>query len=325
MLARAYFVLAPPLDPESLTLEQWSRRFLGEKALRYLITPFVRGIYGTSPSELSVSAAFPSLCVPRGHSLISYLLARRWRRSPPAGVNRPLRRFPRGKIVAPRGGMQAFTDALGRRLEEKLGSRFQRRASIEEIGELEAQPNLILCVPAQEAGHLLSGQSPELASMLANVGYSPLTTTTIFMDSSALRRSPRGLGVLVPAGEGRRCLGILYNSSAFPGRVSREDLVSVTMMLDGSAPAVGSPEFQEVIRSELHAMIGLQGEPLEIHAWRWERAVPKYDAHLLKSWECAERSWCSKPGRILFGSYTGQLSIRGMAELAKEAVSPRTA
>ncbi|MFL6210415.1 MAG: hypothetical protein ACJ74W_16280 [Pyrinomonadaceae bacterium] len=33
-------------------------------------------------------------------------------------------------------------------------------------------------------------------------------------------------------------------------------------------------------------------------------------------WQTAQAAWCATPGRILFGNYTGQVSLRGMIERA---------
>jgi hypothetical protein len=47
---------------------------------------------------------------------------------------------------------------------------------------------------------------------------------------------------------------------------------------------------------------------------RHASALPLYSAELVRAWLGLRQSWCAKPGRILFGNYTGQLSIRGMIE-----------
>lgn len=314
-LLRAYFVLAPHRDPESLTLDEWTRRFLGKAALRYLMTPFVRGIYGADPKEILVSAAFPGLCVPRGNSLLSFLISKKTRKHPPSGVKRELPKIPKGEMAAPKDGMQSLTDALERRLKERLGDRFRRGVVVSKLDEVqEGNFNLILCVPAAEAGRLLAGEASELSSKLSAIRYSPLTAATIFLRKDSLVRSPRGLGVLISDGEGRKCLGVLYNSSSFPSRVTRDDLISLTMMLDNSEP---ESSLAKLIQSELDALFGLKEAPLEISIKRWQHAVPKYDAHLLQTWELAKKTWCARPGRILFGNYTGQVSVRGMAELAR--------
>jgi oxygen-dependent protoporphyrinogen oxidase len=311
---RAYFKLAPAQDAEELTLDQWARHFLGEPALRYLITPFTRGIFGVEPEEILVSAAFPQLCVPRGHSLISFLLAGKWRKNPPVAVRRKLVKIPRGPISAPEKGMSEWVSALTKHLEEKLGNRFEKDQTVSSI---EKEKNIILTVPAKEAARLIEG-SKELSNALTELKYAPLITATVFVRAKSLRENPQGLGVLMPSVEGRKCLGILYNSSAFDQRVNDPETVSLTVMLGGSGEVMkkSDPEIHAMIVSELRDLFGLTGEPLEIRLHRWAEAVPTYNRHLLETWKLAEETWCATPGHILFGNYTGQVSLRGMLELA---------
>jgi oxygen-dependent protoporphyrinogen oxidase len=187
---------------------------------------------------------------------------------------------------------------------------------------------LILAVPADEAArllkeesHLLKEQSSQLSQALAQVSYSPLVSATIFAKKSQFPAVPQGLGVLMPKVEARNCLGILFNSSAFPHRVENLELVSFTMMLGGSQnPELlekSDAELRSLIIGELRHVLAMEGEPVEIRIHRWPRAVPKYNAHLLQTWKLAQRTWCAQPGRVLFGNYTGQVSLRGMVEVAK--------
>src|SRR4051812_23634784 len=112
---RAYFVLADrSYKPEEVTLEKWSLRHLGRGGLEYLLTPFVRGIYGAEPGELLVGAAFPMLKVEWGNSLLSQVF-HRWRTGP-KGRQRP-------PMMAPQYGMGQFATALEAKLKEKLGGR----------------------------------------------------------------------------------------------------------------------------------------------------------------------------------------------------------
>jgi oxygen-dependent protoporphyrinogen oxidase len=326
---RAYFVAAPRRDPETYNLEEWTRKFLGESALLYLVTPFVRGIYGAGPRDISVSAAFPGLCIPSGHSLLSFFLAKKWRKkNPPKGVKRDYFRVPRGEISAPRAGMESLITALETRLSQRLGPRFQRGKKLQSLKELEAEmhgseSSLMLCVPAQAASYLLSEACPELSTQLERVRYSPLTTVTIFIDQKDLKKKPVGLGVLIPACEETQSLGILYNSSAFPNRVKKDGLVSLTMMLDPRKQTVSNgdalTQFQTLVCRELDTVHGLSpgfsGELPGLFVKRWEQAVPIYDDQLLKTWDCAKATWCAQPGHLLFGNYAGQVSIRGMAEV----------
>jgi oxygen-dependent protoporphyrinogen oxidase len=316
---RAYLRLAPSRDPEELTFSEWARHFLGEPALKYLITPFTRGIFGAEPEEILVSAAFPELCVPRGHSLLSFMLAKKWRRTPPVAVKRKLTKIPRGPISAPENGMGSWVSALTKHLEQRLGDRFEKNKTISSIAEFVDEKNLILTVPAPEASKIIGkDSSPALVRALRTVSYSPLVTATIFSHAKDLGVNPKGLGVLMPRVEGRKCLGVLYNSSAFNNRVKNPDTVSLTMMLGGNHEILKKSDIEigAIVVSELRELFGLTGDPLEIRIHRWSNAVPTYNKNLLETWTLAQESWCSTPGHILFGNYTGQVSLRGMLELA---------
>jgi oxygen-dependent protoporphyrinogen oxidase len=319
----AYFRLAPKADPESLDFAQWSKHFLGESAYRYLITPFTRGIFGAEPDHINVSASFPGLCVPRGHSLLSFFLAKKLRKNPPNVVRRKVPPFPGGPTCAPENGMGDWVRALTEHLEKRLGDRLIRGQQIDSLSGFENRKNLILAVPAHEAADLISPDAQEMSSLsmaLAEVSYSPMVSTTVFVEQKNLSVHPRGLGVLVPAIEGKQSLGILYNSSSFQNRAFDSEIASFTVMLGGSGhPEVlkkSDSEIRQIITLELGEIFGLQGDLKEVHIHRWEKAIPQYNEHLLGTWELAWRTWCSEPGRVLFGNYTGQISLRGMLELA---------
>ena len=63
------------------TLEAWGQKHLGSAAVEYLLTPFVRGIYGVQPAQLGVAAAYPSLIVPPGKTLLGSMLKKRHERT----------------------------------------------------------------------------------------------------------------------------------------------------------------------------------------------------------------------------------------------------
>ena len=58
---------------------------------------------------------------------------------------------------------------------------------------------------------------------------------------------------------------------------------------------------------------------MELVINRWRRAIPQYSTALPNVWRTARETWCAEPGRILFGNYTGQVSLRGMIESAASA------
>jgi oxygen-dependent protoporphyrinogen oxidase len=306
LLARAYVALSPG-DGEGAApdLAAWARRHLGEAPARYLITPMVRGIFGARAEEISVARAFPRLAVPRGHSLLSYFV-HRWRTRAP--------KPPRGPMMAPRGGMGELARALEARL--RASPRVSFRDPSDGPPDWGA-PNVLVCTSAPDAADLLADRDPATARALREVVYTPLVTVTVFAEKRAFPASPRGVGVLFPEATSRRALGILFNSSAFEGRVLDEETVSLTWMAGGSTdPAMlerSDAELEQLVRSDLEAVFRFApGARLETVVRRWPRAVPKYDEALAGVWRKAQEGWCSTPGHILLGNYTGQVSVRGL-------------
>ncbi|PYS99249.1 MAG: protoporphyrinogen oxidase [Acidobacteria bacterium] len=312
---------------DALNLETWGRRHLGDAAHAYLLTPFVRGIYGAQPAELGVAAAFPELAIAPGQTLLTALLGKAFKRRAQNGHSGHGARDAtdtgkttkqRKRMVAPLRGMGALTQSLERQLEQRLGARFQRGVRVNGLPDV---PNVVLATPAYAAAALLQAEAPELSRRLREVRYTSLVSVTAFVERASFTRPVEGVGVLVPAREERHCLGILFNSSAFAGRVFDETRhASFTVLLGGSAQpdwvAATDESIAAAVRIELAELLGIQGEPLQLVINRWPRAIPQYSTALPDIWRSAQETWCGEPGHVLFGNYTGQVSLRGMIEQA---------
>jgi oxygen-dependent protoporphyrinogen oxidase len=313
---------------DALTFETWGRRHLGDAALDYLLTPFVRGIYGAQPAELGVAAAFPELAIAPGRTLLGALLGKAWARTAAqdghngygkrnaGGAHKPPKQ--RKRMVAPLRGMGEVTTRLERYLAQRLGARFRRGVRADGLPDA---PNVVLATPAYAAAQLLQATTPELSRSLQAIRYTPLVSVTAFVERASFTRPVNGVGVLVPAREERQSLGILFNSSAFAGRVCDEARhASFTVLLGGTAQpdwvAATDEAIAAAVRAELAALLGIRGEPLQLVINRWPRAIPQYSTSLPEVWQSAQATWCAAPGRILFGNYTGQVSLRGMIEQA---------
>jgi oxygen-dependent protoporphyrinogen oxidase len=301
----AYFALSNFKFRHALTVDVWAKRMLGPAALEYLMAPFVRGIFGAEPHEILIPAAFPSLDLPPGHSLISYSLRKMIRGKRTSEK--------RGAMSAPRRGMGELISALDRRLQERLGSRFIKGQAVSALSS-----QTVICLPAYQAAELFSG-SPELASALRSVRYTPLISVTCFVPTRNFKKVPRGVGVLIPPSEKKRILGILFNSSSFPDRAEK-GFESFTVMLGGSAdPGVlqcSDEEVRELIEKEFQTILGAKPEHYKIN--RWEKAIPLYGPELPELWALAQRTL--PEGMLLFGNYTGAVSIRGMEALARNLI-----
>ena len=305
-LTHAAFARSASQQPQ--TLDLWTQRHLGNAALEYLMTPFVRGIYGVQPTELGVATAFPSLDLPAGKTLLGAMLTKR---------RNSASKKEKKAHAAPRFGMGDLVGRLEQRLEKRLGSRFLKG---EKVDQLPDAANVIVATPAYAAARLVRSASPALADKLAEVRYTPIVSVTVFVDRRAFTRPVHGVGVLMPAREQTKSLGILFNSSSYAYRVADESrFASFTVMMGGTAQPkwllASDDEIRQAIKLELSTLLGIR-EPLEVAIHRWPAALPQYSVNLRNVWACARESWCATPGRLLFGNYTGQISLRGMIETA---------
>jgi oxygen-dependent protoporphyrinogen oxidase len=303
-------------------LDGWGRRHLGDGAVEYLLSPFVQGIYGVRPADLGVVAAFPELSLAPGSTLLGTLLGKAFKRRPKADSPSPEKGEPkqRKRMVAPLGGMGDVTERLQQRLIESLGERFRRGEAVKEIPNA---PNVVLATPAYVTARLLGARAPQLSAALEEVRYTPIVSVTAFVPTDAFTRPVKGVGVLVPPREGRKSLGVLFNSSAFEGRVFDESrYASFTILFGGTSQPgwvdASDEEIGRAVSEELDALLGIRGEPAELVINRWRRAIPQYSTALPALWRTARETWCAAPGRLLFGNYTGQVSLRGMIETAAE-------
>lgn len=292
---------------ENETLDRWAQRHVGKAACDYLLTPFTRGIYGVQPTELGVSTALPFLHLPEGQTLLWAFLNHRLKSRKKSPKQR----------VAPRLGMGDLVTKLEKRLDQRLGSRFRKG---EELRDVPVAGNVILATPAYAAAQLLQSSAPDLAQELRKVRYTPIVSVTTFVERKAFARPIHGVGVLMPARENTKSLGILFNSSSFEYRVTDDTrLASFTVMMGGTAcPSwlnADDKEIQQAIKLELFEFLSIRS-PLATVIHRWPCALPQYGIYLPNVWQSARKSWCAQPGHLLFGNYTGQISLRGMIESA---------
>ncbi len=263
------------------TLENWGSHFLGQAGVDYLLDPLTRGIYGTNPSSICVGAAWPKAVIQAGARLIPTLRKNRTRQK-------------KSFSATPCGGMETLIQKLEYYLVSQLGSRFQKNMYVE---NLPLQNNIVLCVPAYEASRLLRKTKPKLAQALADIRYTPLVTVTAFVSEKDRARIPKAMGVLIPEKENRDCFGILFHDD------------SVTLIF-------GTPDedIPALCRRELREILGIHGTLLHLEVHPKPRAIPVYDSQVLEAWDIAKKDWCREPSHVLFGNYTGQVSIRGMVE-----------
>jgi oxygen-dependent protoporphyrinogen oxidase len=298
-----------------LTLDIWSDFFLGKPALEYLLNPMVRGVYASRPSELEISTAFSGLAVQEGAGILSLLSQRRKKQA--SGSH--------ARMMAPLLGMNSVISALERELRAHPRVTIRTGMKVTSLEGMDV-PNLISTLPAYSLSRIFAVDSRlEEASACARVNYAPLISVTAFVRQEGFKKPIRGVGTLVPEIEGKEgwyCLGVLYNSSSFEGRVQDEEAVaSFSLMFGGTSHpehfSWDDEQLRQKVISTLERMFGLiRGEDalIDIKIHRWGQAIPIHDGDLRRAREALLKGFCSSPGRMVFGNWTGEVSLRGMIE-----------
>lgn len=303
ILITLYHLFTKPkfaFDSSSGTLAEWCTSYLGRPALRYLLSPFVTGVFAATPQELNAKITFPRL-VPNRPDFSFF----RWIRSLP--------KSPRSKMRVPLQGMQSLVTAL----EQNLKNEIQLNSPLHDLNQISDSENIVLTVPAAELSKLLAKTDSRSAEQLLQVQYAPLVTITMFFKESAFRsQAPKGVGVLIPRNEGLRILGVLYNSSSFSHRVSQSGICSLSVMIGGTtdpeAIQLSDEALDEILRVELDQLLGAKDAPLKRIITRWQRAIPVYSNSLKQAQDALKEGYCSTPGRVVFSNYSKEVSIRGL-------------
>ena len=270
------FASGPPAAEESV--HAFATRRIGLEAAEMLVDAAVAGISAGDSRELSVSAQFPMMTdMERDHGgLVRAMFARRKSGKGPS----VLLGFDRG--------MGTLTGALA----ERLGPALRTRAVVRDItrageawrvrlegGEVHEADHVVLAVAAQAAAPLMRLLDHQLASVLSSITYEGIAVVALGYDSTDIPHPLDGYGYLVTRPEGLATLGVVWESSLFPGRAA-DGRALLRVFLGGSRrrDIVGAPQsvLIETARRELAAVMGIRAEPRHTSVFAWPKAIAQY-------------------------------------------------
>lgn len=308
----------PPGDEESVA--RFVRRKFGHEILEYLVAPFVSGVYAGDPERLSLRAAFPSL--------------EEWERehgSVLRGAMKSRSEQPRSEgshtLCSFRRGMRTLTDAMAAKLGNRVvlnacatslavqdtgAARFQIQAS--QAGETRTinARAVVLATPAHTAASVVERISEAAAKILSGIAYAPVAVVGAGYYARQFGKPLNGFGVLIPRAEKIRTLGIVWNSSLFPGRAS-EGRVAVTGFIGGATdPGIvdlPDEEIGRIVHEDNEKVLEISGPPVATCVWKHAKALPQYNlghAHAVSAIRDCERA---TPGVFFAGNYLGGPSL----------------
>ncbi|HUM13928.1 MAG TPA: protoporphyrinogen oxidase [Myxococcaceae bacterium] len=261
------------------SLAHFGRRHFGRHVTETLLDAVQTGIFAGDSERLSVRAAFPRLHEMEKSHRSLLLAARAMRRGGARGAPPRLASFDGGLETLPRALAAALGDAV------RLGVRVRTLEAaaggwqVHWDGGGERFERVVLAVPPRVSAELLRPLDPSIATALEAIHAVPISVVHLGW-RPALDPDPQGFGVLVPARERRRVLGVIFASSAYPFRAPGGGTL-LTVLVGGAHgvewAALPDAELVGLVRAELAALLGIARAPDLVRIVRWPQAIPQYE------------------------------------------------
>jgi oxygen-dependent protoporphyrinogen oxidase len=317
----------PGSHPEDQSVTDFVTAHYGAEAVDYLAEPLLSGIFGGSPSALSVLSVLPRFVELEAKygSLTKGVLAERKAHCEQAN-GLPLFR-------TLKGGLAELVAALTARLEGHATVLHQRALAVERTaggfrvqltdGSLECT-GLVLACEAYNAAPLAQSLDSRLAGLLAAIPYSSSMTVALAFPDRAFPRPLRGFGFLVPKRERRCLLACTWVGTKFPNRVPSGTTVLRCFLGGMDDDAILSESDDAVtaaVLSELHQIVGFSAEPLFRRIFRWPRSMAQYIVgHAQRLAEIEARA-AAIPGLELAGNAYQGVGIPDCIRMGKQAAA----
>jgi len=304
---------ARPRPEGDETIHEFAARRIGSEAAEVMVGSMVSGVFAGDAHALSLRAAFPRMWqMETDHGGLFRALFARMR----------ARRVKRGDAVgSPLGTLTSFEDgteelvraaaaSLGERL--RLGARVAGlartgsgwRVEIEGDGSLEADA-IVLASPPWVSARVVASLDDALAAELAAISGAGLAVVALGYAERDLGRPLDGFGFLAPRGHGVRSLGVLWDSSMYPGRAPAGHAL-VRVMIGGAcdleAVELEEAKLVDVVRRDLRTTMGFTADPVFVRVFRHPRGIPQYVVGHLDRLARIEARLARLPGLFVTGN-----------------------
>jgi oxygen-dependent protoporphyrinogen oxidase len=293
-------------------------RHYGSEMVDRLADPLLSGVYGGEASQLSVRAVLPRFAemeAKYGSLGRAMLKARSVSASARKGKTSP-----RPLFSSLRNGMQQMIDALVSQLAadslvtnalvQSIRRDTEHTWAVTADYETASFDGVVVAVPALAASAIMRSCEPNLSAELVQISYSSSVTVTLGYDERVRKALPPGFGFLVPRSEGKRMLAATFVHNKFPHRAP-ESRALIRCFLGGARDEAilqsPDPAIIEIVRRELHEILGLNDEPLFARVYKWKNAMAQYAVGHLERLHRIEKYSANVPGVSLAGN--GYLGI----------------
>lgn len=273
--------LVPRTSLDSDNLGRFMRRRLGNEVHEMLIDPLVGSIYAAETDNFSLRG------MPQLHELAcegrSLLISARKRPKPaPAGAENPV-------FAAPRGGMQALTDAVCTDIIAR-GATILTNTRVESVertgtdlvvnaaGQAHICDHVVLASPARATGAWLASSAPNAAQLLSAWEHASVVMVTLAVPRRGLPRTATGSGYLVPKPEQRFVTAVSFASQKWAHLDDgTHALLRVSLGRDGMPLHHHSDnELLSFALADLKLHLGVDPDVRHSRLSRWVESFPQY-------------------------------------------------
>jgi protoporphyrinogen/coproporphyrinogen III oxidase len=352
--AREMFFSPPQAEREDESVASFVRRHFGKAMVDNIAAPLLAGVYGGDAAELSVRSVLPRFCeMERQHgSLTRATLKAMRQRQAAAKQSKPPAGSPSEKAATPsqlplfmtlKGGLQQMTVKLASRIDKNRVLLCRRVQGIEfsaggpggaadscsrrfqiacEGDKTYDADSVILALPANLAGGLVSSLDHRLSELLEGIPYTSSMTVSLGFDEHARAALPAGFGFLVPRREQRRMLACTFVHAKFNHRAP-EGKAMLRCFLGGAhdPDVLGIPDEDIVhgVRRELKEILNFAAEPLFYRVHRWPGSMAQYPVGHAVRVAAIEQRLEEMPGLYLAGNAFTGIGISDCIRTGKSA------
>jgi len=365
-LAAAWELLSSPTarGDEDESVASFVKRHFGEAMVENIADPLLAGVYGGDSATLSVRSVLPRFWeMERRHGSLTRatLKAMRQRRAAIQGNGQgansggtgvaPSRGLP--LFMTLKGGLEQLTARMAAHVEKYriylrrpvraveyapggpggTADSCSRRFLIAcEDGRSYDADAVVLALPANRAGGLLSPLDPRLGELLQGIPYSSSMTVSLGFDEQARASLPPGFGFLVPRKEQRRMLACTFVHAKFHHRAPEGKAMMRCFLGGARDPDVLQLNDEEAVagvRRELKEILNFAAEPLFFRVHRWPESMAQYPVGHSERIKDIEVRLQNLPGLYLAGNAYSGIGIsdcirtgKASAEKALDLVAP---
>ncbi len=281
-----------PLEKEDESIYDFISRRLNKDIAERFIDPMTSGIYAGDIRQLSMRSCFPAIYeLEQAHgSLLKGFVKGLFRKKEEPHLSSFVKKAQKFPIFTLKNGMESLITALSNSIGNDLNlgtAAINFEVKNDEIqistnqGSTFSADHVFITTPAEATKELLKSLKIDVPSL----PHASLAVVNMGWNSDVLKKS--GFGYLIPTKEKEKLLGMVWDSSAFPGQNTYPNQTRMTAMLGGmhhpDIPQLQDEELIALAMESLQKHLNISIPPDTIHTKTTRQAIPQYPVgHLTK-------------------------------------------